>query len=299
MNVKEIISPWIDYPALSTSSCIAAIRSYLRPFYIGRSYLLSRIRIVSEQPYYCYIVDVNNQFEYRSVSWKPQRASGRVHSSSSSRVSLWDMSLSVPSSFEDSYEVCEVPDSIVCGVCPYCSIDSASRDISHCYVNTSSVFLDSLSTETPLLPSESPSCTLCGGSGVAEYRKVIRADFKTKTFSKYVDSCNLGMNCLRTATGILGFSIKGNRLHCRQPFLDEQLNQTVSSLLDEVDEWSSENQAMIRCQQLYVSVIPVKIMDCMVGEQLYHMTVYDIDGKVICPEFSSRWCSLWRRFFRM
>jgi len=66
-----------------------------------------------------------------------------------------------------------------------------------------------------------------------------------------------------------------------------------------VDEWSIENQAMIRCQQLCVSVIPVKMMECVVGDHVYHMTVYDLDGKVVCPEFSSKWCSLWRFFFRI
>ena len=56
---------------------------------------------------------------------------------------------------------------------------------------------------------------------------------------------------------------------------------------------------MIRCQQLCVSVIPVKMMECVVGDHVYHMTVYDLDGKVVCPEFSSKWCSLWRFFFRI
>ena len=282
--MKEITCPWIDYPALSTSSCVAAIRSYLRPFYIGRSHLLSRIRVTREQPFYCYIITINNQFEARSLSWKPQHLSDKVYSSSPSRVSPWDMYLSLPSSFEDSYRVCEVPDSVIRTACPYCSVQSTPHRV-----------FNSCNEDAPLLSS----CTFCKGSGVIEYHKVIRADFKTKAFSKYIDCCDVGMNNLRNAKGILGYSIKGSRLHCRQPFLDSHLNQAVAALLDEVDEWSIENQAMIRCQQLCVSVIPVKMMECVVGDHVYHMTVYDLDGKVVCPEFSSKWCSLWRFFFRI
>ena len=285
--MKEITCPWIDYPALSTSKCVAAIRSYLRPFFIGRSHVLSRIRVAHEQPYYCYIITVSNQYETRSFSWKPQHVSDNVYSSSPSRMNPWDMHLSAPSLSEDSYRECEIPDSVIRTACPYCSANSTN--------STPKDGLDSGKEEAPFLSS----CSFCKGSGVVEYHKMMRADFKTETFTKYLDCCGVGVNNLRNAKGILEYSIKGNRLHCRQPFLDDHLNQAVSALLDEVDGWSIENQAMIRSQQLCISVIPVKMLECIVGNHVYHMTVYDIDSKVVCPEFSNLWCSLWRSILRV
>ena len=87
-------------------------------------------------------------------------------------------------------------------------------------------------------------------------------------------------------------SVKGERIATGNVFVDTGLNDMVNSLLSEVESEVAEKHAKIHYQELFVSVIPVRHMNCASGKNHYEVIVYDYDKKVLSPNFPHYPCEL-------
>ena len=79
--------------------------------------------------------------------------------------------------------------------------------------------------------------------------------------------------------------MKGEKIVGGNVFLNTHLNELINSLLKEADNEVEKKHARLRFQQLFVSVIPVRHMNCASGKAHYGVTVYDYDKKVLSPDF--------------
>ena len=87
-------------------------------------------------------------------------------------------------------------------------------------------------------------------------------------------------------------SVKGEKIATGNVFYDTGLNDIVNSLLREVETEVKEKHARIHYQELFVSVIPVRVMNCVSGKAHYDVIVYDYDRKVLSPDFPHYSCEL-------
>lgn len=79
--------------------------------------------------------------------------------------------------------------------------------------------------------------------------------------------------------------MKGVQITPVDVFLDFGVNRVISVLLDNAAEEAKEKNARIEYQRLFLSIIPVRTMDCMSGKSKFRVSVYDYDKKVLCHNF--------------
>ncbi len=79
--------------------------------------------------------------------------------------------------------------------------------------------------------------------------------------------------------------MKGVQIAPEDVFLDDGVNQVISVLLENAAEEAKEKNARIEYQRLFVSLIPVRTMDCVSGKSEFSVSVYDYDKKVICQNY--------------
>ena len=87
----------------------------------------------------------------------------------------------------------------------------------------------------------------------------------------------------------------GKRIIPGNVFLDSSLNELISELCAQADKEAVRQNGAICQQQLYVSVVPVRYLECTSGQKEFHVVVYDYDRKVICDDFPSVFGSLFSR----
>ena len=69
--------------------------------------------------------------------------------------------------------------------------------------------------------------------------------------------------------------MKGVQIAPEDVFLDDGVNQVISVLLENAAEEAKEKNARIEYQRLFVSLIPVRTMDCVSGKSEFSVSVYD------------------------
>lgn len=88
----------------------------------------------------------------------------------------------------------------------------------------------------------------------------------------------------------------GGSLIPQNVFLDIELNNVVRKTIEDVYYWTKKNHCSIHYQQLFVSVIPIRQMECSSGSDIFNVIVYGNDKKVICDDFPCRFGCLKRIF---
>lgn len=247
---------FFDYPLFSLEVCLESLSQHVKPLLLGHSTIMN-MKVIGTQLHYCYHIDVDSTFEYRSVSWNstPQNRLFDMGYTISPVSFAWDF----PPQSRSAETI--VQQSIQSRKCEQC-------DGGSCY------------------DGSVESCNVCGGCGVLCDYLTLRIDQQTGSFSRFVNTCQLPSKCVKRCKGLLSVHVTGGELVLDNPFLDKVLNQETEKLLDDIREWSEVNEVVTRKQSLYISVIPVREIICTLYGFTLDLLVYDQDRKIFCKKIS-------------
>ena len=273
MPIKQVV-----FPVISTEDAIQALKQFSKKSCVYKSSCLDTLRILSDEMFYCYSIDVDSCFQSRSVGYEifPCNMNPCKNIVQEVEIRPWEVDSSSTTS-DDFY----LSNSERMVICPSCS-----------------EYYGEESLESSLLPNGQTKCSMCGGSRLVRQYIKIHSEVSTQSFSRLLNRSPLSGYVLDKLEGRLIYEISGNRIIPNNVFLDGELNNAIADTLDGVSKWAKDRCLFIQSQQLYVSIIPVRQLKCLSGNKEFTALVYDYDKKVICNDFPRRFDCLRRSFSR-
>ena len=260
--------PQIDFPVISHDSALEALQRFIKSHMCCHRSVLKNLRILHESVSYYYGISLDSILENRSVCWKMSNSTPL----SSVPVDPWSIEMPVPDASVEQTVEKTVPHIVAKHVCPTCE----NR-------------------------ADLPNCATCGGRGFVSRCMDIRSHFYPHCNRRTLNRSGLDSSLLEDVSAHLVYEASGTRIIPDNLFLDKELNTAVKETCREAEEWARDHDAAIRRQRLYISVVPIRILDCCSGKKTFQATVYGHDLRVFCTDFpqhslSSIFCSFLRSF---